>query len=285
MAKRLKRALAMGDTINAHARAAGLVTGPTGAIRAIAKADPNATAAVPNNAMNLQANMEQRQAALLVAHRLLVAHHSAIALRENAAAAGGVRSGGASGGTAGNTGAGERIQTETQSGPANPGRNDAGRGNAWATASVADAAAAAATAHVASTSVPAPEHTPNVSQVPPSSDQNILQKVTAMNQLQALKALQTISSLPLLQNFHGAAGVSAHPDLQRIMQVIANGGGLGVLAGSGGLGGLGGTNTHDFRPSLGRTVNPAGGSANTNATAANGASGLDSEDEGEESEW
>ena len=96
MAKRLKRALAMGDAINAHARRAGLVKGPCGPIKGLAVASSGGTpdsdkhaTATDKGTKSLQNLLEERQTATRVAHRLLVAHHAATTLRDNAAAANG----------------------------------------------------------------------------------------------------------------------------------------------------------------------------------------------------
>jgi len=90
LAKRQKHALAMGDAINAHARAAGLVAQTHGMGNVPV---PLSTASFPlhGEELNLKVLVEHRQQALLVAHRLLVAHQSAAALRGvNAAAIAGI---------------------------------------------------------------------------------------------------------------------------------------------------------------------------------------------------
>jgi len=92
MAKRMNRALAMGDAINAHARRAGLVKGPCGPIKGLAVASSGGTpdsdkhaTATDKGTKSLQNLLEERQTATRVAHRLLVAHHAATTLRHNAA--------------------------------------------------------------------------------------------------------------------------------------------------------------------------------------------------------
>ena len=96
MAKRQRHALAMGDAINAHARAAGLVSETHGAALnlpcILGRIYPDDAAR--ERALNtsgggtaleeLRTLLEQRQQSLKVAHRLFVAHQSATAMRASA---------------------------------------------------------------------------------------------------------------------------------------------------------------------------------------------------------
>jgi len=96
MAKRQRHALAMGDAINAHARAAGLLPETHGAAQnlpcILGRIYPDDAAL--ERALNtskggtaleeLRTFLEQRQQSLKVAHRLFVAHQSATAMRASA---------------------------------------------------------------------------------------------------------------------------------------------------------------------------------------------------------
>ena len=96
MAKRQRHALAMGDAINAHARAAGLLPETHGAAQnlpcILGRVYPDDAAL--ERALNtskggtalaeLRTLLEQRQQSLKVAHRLFVAHQSATAMRASA---------------------------------------------------------------------------------------------------------------------------------------------------------------------------------------------------------
>jgi hypothetical protein len=96
MAKRQRHALAMGDAINAHARAAGLLPETHGAAQnlpcILGRVYPDDAAL--ERAFNtsgggtaleeLRTLLEQRQQSLKVAHRLFVAHQSATAMRASA---------------------------------------------------------------------------------------------------------------------------------------------------------------------------------------------------------
>lgn len=96
MVKRQRHALAMGDAINAHARAAGLVSETHGAALnlpcILGRIYPDDAAL--ERAFNtsgggtaleeLRTLLEQRQQSLKVAHRLFVAHQSATAMRASA---------------------------------------------------------------------------------------------------------------------------------------------------------------------------------------------------------
>jgi hypothetical protein len=96
IAKRQKHALAMGDAVNAHARAAGLVAETHGAAqnlpRILGQTCPDAAALEGASEASgggtapgeLRALLEQRQQSLKVAHRLCVAHQSAMAMRASA---------------------------------------------------------------------------------------------------------------------------------------------------------------------------------------------------------
>lgn len=96
IAKRQKHALAMGDAVNAHARAAGLVPETHGAAQnlphILGQTYPDAAALEGASEASgggtapgeLRALLEQRQQSLKVAHRLCVAHQSAMAMRASA---------------------------------------------------------------------------------------------------------------------------------------------------------------------------------------------------------
>ena len=96
IAKRQKYALAMGDAVNAHARAAGLVAETHGAAQnlphILGQTYPDVAARQGASEASgggtapgeLRALLEQRQQSLKVAHRLCVAHQSAMAMRASA---------------------------------------------------------------------------------------------------------------------------------------------------------------------------------------------------------